>query len=139
MAHGLAEAVAPFLANLVTSQKYTHLVAAHTASGKNIFPRVAALLDVAQISDVMTVVSEDTFVRPIYAGNALATVKSSDAVKVFTVRTGIFSDRLFSQAHCLRLAMHSILSTGGRIWFGSRNSGIRYDLSLSGECVRMGI
>jgi len=88
MAHGLAEAVAPFLASLVKSQNYTHLVAAHTASGKNIFPRVAALLDVAQISDVMSVESEDTFIRPIYAGEALATVKSSDPIKIFTVRTG---------------------------------------------------
>lgn len=88
MAHGLAENVAPFLANLVQSQKYTHLVAAHTASGKNIFPRVAAILDVAQVSDVMSVESEDTFVRGIYAGSALATVKSSDAIKIFTVRTG---------------------------------------------------
>lgn len=66
---------------------YTHIVAPATANGKNTLPRVAALLDVAQISDIISVESPDTFVRPFYAGNALATVKSADAVKVITVRT----------------------------------------------------
>ena len=65
---------------------YTHILAAHTTSGRNYLPRVAALLDVAQISDIVAVDSEDTFKRPIYAGNAIATVKSSDAVKVVSVR-----------------------------------------------------
>ena len=69
---------------------YSHLVAAATTTGKNFMPRVAALLDVAQISDIIGVESEDTFVRPIYAGNAIATVQSSDAKKVITVRAASF-------------------------------------------------
>lgn len=66
---------------------YTHVLAPATSNGKNTLPRVAALLDVAQISDIISVLDADTFVRPIYAGNALATVKSADSVKVITVRT----------------------------------------------------
>lgn len=66
---------------------YSHILAAATSIGKNTLPRVAALLDVAQISEIIAVVDADTFVRPIYAGNALATVKSADATKVITVRT----------------------------------------------------
>jgi electron transfer flavoprotein alpha subunit len=69
---------------------YSHIVAPGTSHGKNVLPRVAALLDVAQISDVVAVESADTFVRPIYAGNAMATVKSADAIKVLTVRTTAF-------------------------------------------------
>ncbi|SIQ55916.1 electron transfer flavoprotein alpha subunit apoprotein [Aromatoleum tolulyticum] len=69
---------------------YSHILAPSTANGKNVAPRVAALLDVAQISDIVAVESADTFVRPIYAGNAMATVKSADAVKVMTVRTTAF-------------------------------------------------
>ena len=69
---------------------YSHIVAAATTCGKNFAPRVAALLDVAQISDIVGVESADTFVRPIYAGNALATVQSADSVKVITVRTTAF-------------------------------------------------
>ena len=69
---------------------YGHLVAAATTAGKNVMPRVAALLDVAQISEIVGVVSGDTFVRPIYAGNVLATVQSSDSIKVITVRATAF-------------------------------------------------
>ena len=69
------------------AKDYSHILAPATAAGKNVMPRVAALLDVAQISEIIKVVSPDTFVRPIYAGNALATVQSKDAVKVITVRT----------------------------------------------------
>ncbi|HJV26838.1 MAG TPA: FAD-binding protein, partial [Aromatoleum sp.] len=69
---------------------YSHILAPATANGKNVAPRVAALLDVAQVTDIVAVESADTFVRPIYAGNAMATVKSADAVKVLTVRTTAF-------------------------------------------------
>ncbi len=77
------------LAALIVAQAgtYTHILAAATSNGKNTLPRVAALLDVAQISDITSVIDADTFIRPIYAGNALATVKSADPVKVITVRT----------------------------------------------------
>jgi electron transfer flavoprotein alpha subunit len=85
-ANGLAENVAPLIVKLVRDGGYTHVLAPSTTSGKNIMPRAAALLDVMQISDISSVVSPDTFVRSIYAGNALATVQSKDAVKIITVR-----------------------------------------------------
>ena len=85
LAHGVAESVAS--AVLVVAKNYSHILFPATASGKNAAPRVAAKLDVAQISDITKVVSADTFERPIYAGNAIATVQSSDAIKVITVRT----------------------------------------------------
>jgi electron transfer flavoprotein alpha subunit len=86
--HGLAEAVATQVLAVVAaaSGAYSHVLFAATASGKNIAPRVAACLDVAQISDITQVVSADTFERPIYAGNAIATVQSLDSIKVITVR-----------------------------------------------------
>ena len=84
-AHGLAENVAAQV--LTIADQYSHILFASTASGKNVAPRVAAKLDVAQISDVTKVESGDTFERPIYAGNVMATVQSTDAVKVLTVRT----------------------------------------------------
>jgi len=86
--HGLAENLAPLLVGLAS--QYSHLLAPATTQGKNLMPRVAALLDVMQISDISGVVSADTFVRPIYAGNALATVRSKDGVKVITVRGTAF-------------------------------------------------
>jgi electron transfer flavoprotein alpha subunit len=84
----LAENVAPLIAGMAGS--YSHIVAAATTTGKNIMPRAAALLDTQQVSDITEVVSADTFVRPIYAGNAMATVQSTDAVKVVTVRSTSF-------------------------------------------------
>ena len=86
--HGLAENVAPLLVELAPG--YAHLLAPATTTGKNLMPRVAALLDVMQISDISAVVSQDTFVRPIYAGNALQTVQSTDPIKVITVRGTAF-------------------------------------------------
>jgi len=85
LAHGLAENVAAQV--LAIAGNYTHILFPATAGGKNVAPRVAAKLDVAQLSDVTLVVSADTFERPIYAGNAIATVQSKDSVKVLTVRT----------------------------------------------------
>ena len=81
----LAENVAALVVGI--AKNYSHVLAPATSNGKNVTPRVAALLDVQQISDIVAVESADTFVRPIYAGNALATVQSSDAIKVITVRT----------------------------------------------------
>ena len=83
--HGLAENVTAQV--LAIAAGYSHLVFAATASGKNIAPRVAAKLDVGQVSDITKVISADTFERPIYAGNAVATVQATDATKVLTVRT----------------------------------------------------
>jgi electron transfer flavoprotein alpha subunit len=83
-AHQLAENVSMLVANV--GKAYSHILAAATSTGKNFLPRVAALLDVIQISDITKVISPDTFERPIYAGNAIATVQSLDSVKVITVR-----------------------------------------------------
>ena len=82
--HFLAENMASLIVGF--AQNYSHVLAPASTFGKNILPRVAALLDVAQLSDVIEVISADTFKRPIYAGNAIATVQSSDAIKVITVR-----------------------------------------------------
>lgn len=85
LAHQLPENLAPLVAEL--GKSYSHILAAATTTGKNFLPRVAAALDVDQISEIIAVESADTFKRPIYAGNAIATVQSSAAVKVITVRT----------------------------------------------------
>jgi electron transfer flavoprotein alpha subunit len=86
--HRLAEPVAALIASLASG--YSHIVAPSTTDAKNIMPRVAALLDVMILSDVVGVVDADTFERPIYAGNAIQTVKSTDSVKVMTIRTSTF-------------------------------------------------
>jgi electron transfer flavoprotein alpha subunit len=86
--HQLAENVSLLVAEL--GKNYTHVLTAASTTGKNFLPRAAALLDVAQISDIIRVESADTFVRPFYAGNAIATVKSNDAIKLITVRTSAF-------------------------------------------------
>jgi len=87
-AHGLAENTAPLIAGMASD--YSHVLAPATTYGKNILPRAAALCDTVQISDIIAVIDADTFQRPIYAGNALATVKSAEAVKMITVRTTAF-------------------------------------------------
>src|SRR5579863_2147443 len=105
--HGLAENWAPLIVKLAA--QHSHVLAPTTTFGKNLLPRVAALLDVMQISDISAVVSADTFVRPIYAGNALATVQSKDRVKVITVRGTAFppAEKTGGSA-----AVESVASTG---------------------------
>lgn len=88
LAHGLAENVAPIIVEIAGN--YSHILAPSTTTGKNILPRAAALLDTQMISDISGVIDADTFERPIYAGNAIATVKSSDTKKVITVRGTAF-------------------------------------------------
>ncbi len=88
LANALAENVTTLVMKI--AKNYTHILFASTAQGKNVAPRVAALLDVAQVSDVIRVIDAQTFERPIYAGNAIATVESSDAIKVLTIRTTAF-------------------------------------------------
>ena len=87
-AHGLAENIAPLIAGMASD--YSHILAPATTYGKNIMPRVAALIDTVQISDIIEVVDANTFKRPIYAGNALATVSSDEPVKIITVRSTAF-------------------------------------------------
>lgn len=86
--HEIAENIAPLLVQIAPD--YSHVLAAATTFGKNVLPRAAALLDVQQISEISSIESDDTFVRPIYAGNAMATVQSSDKLKMLTVRTTAF-------------------------------------------------
>ena len=117
----LAEQLGENIADQVVAlaQGYSHLLFPATAHGKNVAPRVAALLDVAQISDAIKVVSADTFERPIYAGNAIATVQSTDAIKVVTVRTTGF-DAVAAQ--CGNAAVESIAAvadSGSSVFQGS--------------------
>ena len=86
--HGIAENVAPIIQEMASG--YSHILAPATTTGKNIMPRVAALLDVMQISDIVQVIDANTFQRPIYAGNALATVTSDESIKIITVRSTAF-------------------------------------------------
>lgn len=88
----LPESVAPVILKAQEANKYTHILAAASSVGKNVMPRVAAKLDVSMVSDVTGISSEDTFERPIYAGNAMASVKSSDAVKILTIRPTAFDE-----------------------------------------------
>ncbi|UKZ73459.1 hypothetical protein TrVFT333_001106 [Trichoderma virens FT-333] len=97
-AKGLPENYAPLLVENIKKGGYTHVIAGHTAFGKSVLPRVAALLDSQQISDVTAIEDEKTFVRPIYAGNAIATVESTDAIKVLTIRGTAFPAAIPEQA-----------------------------------------
>ena len=98
---------------------YSHILFPATASGKNIAPRVAAKLDVGQISDVIKVDSADTFERPIYAGNAIATVQSSDAIKVLTVRSTGFDAAAASGGSAAVQGVSAVADTGSSVFTGS--------------------
>jgi electron transfer flavoprotein alpha subunit len=117
LAHGLAENLAAQV--LAIAPQYSHLLFAATASGKNVAPRVAALLDVAQISDATRIISADTFERPIYAGNAVATVQSSDAIKLLTVRTTGFDAAAASGGNAPVAALTAVLDGGNTRFVGS--------------------
>jgi electron transfer flavoprotein alpha subunit len=104
---------------LAVAKNYSHLLFPATAHGKNVAPRVAALLDVAQISDAMKIISADTFERPIYAGNAIATVQSSDAIKVITVRTTGFDPAAASGGSAAIDKIDAVADSGISAFVGS--------------------
>ena len=115
--HGLAENVAEQV--LAIAAGYSHILFAATASGKNIAPRVAARLDVAQLSDITKVDSADTFERPIYAGNAIATVQSLDAIKVLTVRTTGFDPAPASGGSAALQSLQAVAASAKAVFVGS--------------------
>jgi len=120
LAHGLAENVAALVLSLAKGAgAYSHILFPATAAGKNVAPRVAALLDVAQISDATRVISADTFERPIYAGNAIATVQSIDAVKVITVRTTGFDAAAASGGSAAVEVVDALADHGSSSFMGS--------------------
>ena len=116
-AHGLAENVSAQV--LAIAGGYSHILFPATAGGKNVAPRVAALLDVGQISDATKVISADTFERPIYAGNAIATVQSADAVKVITVRTTGFDPAAATGGSAAVEAVAAAADNGSSAFLGS--------------------
>ena len=117
LAHGLAENVAAQV--LAVAGNYSHILFAATASGKNAAPRVAALLDVAQISEISKVISADTFERPIYAGNAIATVQSQDATKVITVRGTGFDAAAATGGSAAVESVAAVADSGSSSYVGS--------------------
>ena len=88
----LAEELAPLIMDIIQKGNYNHILAPATSFGKNILPRIAALLDVQQISDVTHIIDENTFIRPVYTGNALAKVQSNEAIKALTIRATVFEE-----------------------------------------------
>ena len=104
---------------LAIAKNYSHLLFPATAHGKNVAPRVAALLDMAQISDAMKIISADTFERPIYAGNAIATVQSSDAIKVITVRTTGFDPAAAAGGSAAIEKIDAVADSGSSSFVGS--------------------
>ncbi len=108
----LAENVAPVVVELCKEGGYSHILCAASTTGKNLLPRVAALLDVAQISEIVGIVDADTFVRPIYAGNALATVRSSDSIKAMTVRGTAFAAVADSGGQAEQASLSAVAESG---------------------------
>ena len=117
LGHGLAENMAAQV--LAIAQNYSHILFPATAGGKNVAPRVAALLDVAQISDATKVISADTFERPIYAGNAMAMVQSADAIKVITVRTTGFDAAAATGGSAAVESINAVTDSGLSSYLGS--------------------
>ena len=117
LAHGLAENVTAQV--LAIASNYSHIVFPATASGKNVAPRVAAKLDVGQVSDITKVISPDTFERPIYAGNAIATVQATDAVKVLTVRTTGFDPAAATGGSAAVETLAAVAASAGVSFVGS--------------------
>ncbi|MDP1901281.1 MAG: FAD-binding protein [Rubrivivax sp.] len=115
--HALAENLAAQV--VAVARNYSHVLFAATASGKNVAPRVAALLDVAQISEATKVLGPDTFERPIYAGNAIATVQSLDAIKVITVRTTGFDPAAASGGSAPVESLASVAESAATVYLGS--------------------
>jgi electron transfer flavoprotein alpha subunit len=127
-AHAQAENLATLIVEC--AKDYSHVLVAATTFGKNVMPRAAALLDVAQISEIVEVKSPDTFVRPIYAGNALATVQSADAIKMITVRTIAFEATAASGGSATIEAISGGTDTGLSSWVSQAvSSDDRVDLS----------
>ena len=117
LGHGLAENMAAQV--LAVAANYSHILFPATAAGKNVAPRVAALLDVGQISDATKVISADTFERPIYAGNAIATVQSGDAIKVITVRTTGFDPAAASGGSAVVEVLAAVAASAASSFLGS--------------------
>ncbi|WP_164962311.1 electron transfer flavoprotein subunit alpha/FixB family protein [Rubrivivax sp. JA1026] len=117
LAHGLAENLAAQV--VAIAKDYSHVLFPATAGGKNVAPRVAALLDVAQISDATKIVSADTFERPIYAGNAIATVQSADVIKVITVRTTGFDAAAATGGSAAVESIAAVADAGLSVYVGS--------------------
>jgi electron transfer flavoprotein alpha subunit len=115
--HGLAENVAAQV--VAVAKSYSHILFPATAAGKNVAPRLSALLDVAQISDATKVISADTFERPIYAGNAIATVQSLDAIKVITVRTTGFDAAAAAGGSATVESLAAVADSGSSAFMGS--------------------
>jgi len=116
LAHGVAEEWTPVILEAQKAGSHTHIVASASAFSKSAFPRVAALLDVAQVSEITGVKDASTFVRPMYAGNAMATVASSDPVKVVTVRPTSFEKAATSGGSATASAMDAPASAGLTQW-----------------------
>ena len=128
--HALAEELSQLVTDLAGG--YSHVLAPATTFGKNFMPRVAARLDVAQISDIVTVESDDTFVRPIYAGNAMATVQSRDSIKLITVRSTGF-DPVASEGGSAQVETCAAIRRPGVDGFGTARTDQRQGGDIRGQ------